>query len=130
VAFDGQYLWAEGTTGAELVPLEPTSGITGFPALEWTPAIGRTPVIWGMATKGVMLALTFPDAPRCVDNNTAKQGRFAPLSGALIESPQKLEPGRPYLIIVMNPNYAAEIAEQCTQLGLDVALVDATGHPL
>ena len=130
LAFEGQYLWAEGRVGSDAAPLEPASDVERVPFAQWTPPSDRVPVIWGMATKGVMMALRWSGAQRFVDNNSAKQGKYAPLSGALIEAPAALRPSTAYCIIVMNPNYSTEIRSQCETLGLDVELVDASGQPI
>ncbi|HEV7280982.1 MAG TPA: class I SAM-dependent methyltransferase [Pirellulaceae bacterium] len=105
-------------------------------------ADGRRIVLWGMATKGILFAnlvdaqATLIDA--CVDVNERKQGAFVPVTGHQIQSPQALREGvslrgsrsdQP-LVIVMNPNYAGEIAETLRSLDLDAMLIDAHGAPL
>lgn len=97
-------------------------------------ADGRRIVLWGMATKGILFAnLVDPQAlliDACVDINTRKQGAFVPVTGHRIESPGSLEGTSDPLVVVMNPNYAGEIAETLLGLGIDASLVDAHGAPL
>jgi SAM-dependent methyltransferase len=99
-------------------------------------AAGRRIVLWGMATKGILFAnLVDPQAKLiddCVDVNERKQGAFVPVTGHRIESPESLR-GRSDsdpLVVVMNPNYAGEIAETLRGLDLDATLIDAHGAPL
>ena len=106
-------------------------------------ADGRRIVLWGMATKGILFAnLVDPQAKlvdACIDVNERKQGAFVPVAGHSIESPESLRgssqslrgssTGQP-LVVVMNPNYAGEIAETLRGLDLDATLIDAHGAPL
>lgn len=69
--------------------------------------------IWGMATKGVMLAILIgaENTITGIDMNKGKQGHFAAGSGVSILGPEVLEVlpiGTS--IVVMNPNYFEEIA--------------------
>jgi hypothetical protein len=81
--------------------------------------------IWGMATKGVVLASMLPPelVAGGVDSNVRKQRRFAPGSGLEIHEPLWLGtlPGK-VTALVMNRNYLAEIHAQTRDLGLDVNL--------
>jgi hypothetical protein len=73
--------------------------------------------IWGGASKGVVFALRREDTglpvATVIDINPAKQGRFLPATGLLVESPAQalahLPPGA--TIFVMNSNYLAEIQD-------------------
>jgi hypothetical protein len=102
--------------------------------LQEAKSAGRRIVLWGMATKGILFAnLVDPQAKLiddCVDVNERKQGAFVPVTGHLIASPGSLEGRSDPLVVVMNPNYAGEIAETLIGLGLDATLVDAHGVPL
>jgi hypothetical protein len=85
-------------------------------------------VIWGMATKGVMYSLylfnnELPIA-HCVDINTRKQGKYCPLSGYEIISPNNLGTDQEYAVICMNPNYVSEIKEECRRLNLHAQFFD------
>lgn len=81
--------------------------------------------IWGMATKGVILSNMIPPAliSGGVDMNTAKQGRFAAGSAVPIRAPDwLLSQAAGSTVLVMNPNYAAEVAQIAERIGADVAL--------
>jgi SAM-dependent methyltransferase len=81
--------------------------------------------VWGMATKGVVLATMLPDGllEGGVDSNPRKQGRFAPGSGLAIHEPSWLAQfGGKITAFVMNPNYAEEIRHQLARLGIDAKL--------
>lgn len=71
-------------------------------------------VLWGMATKGVILSTLLPRGAIAagVDMNEKKQGRFCPQSATPIYSPDWLL-GQPNgkSVLVMNPNYLEEIRE-------------------
>lgn len=82
------------------------------------PAAGAKLVaIWGGASKGVIFALIRARAGQpvdlVIDINPAKQGRYLPSTGLLVQSPQdalaKIPQGSQ--IYVMNSNYLKEIVE-------------------
>jgi hypothetical protein len=81
--------------------------------------------IWGMATKGVMLSNILPGGLVAggVDMNRGKQGRFVAGSGIEVHGPDWLltRPAES-AVLVMNPNYAGEIAETTRAIGADVVL--------
>jgi hypothetical protein len=82
-------------------------------------------VIWGMATKGVMLANLIPVAGG-IDINPNKQGKFAATSGIEIHPPEwltTLPDGA--TVLVMNPNYFSEIQAIADELGASVQLVNS-----
>jgi SAM-dependent methyltransferase len=140
-AFGGQYLWAH-VRRADGPPSVTPSG-AGLPGeldryaageSSWIAALRervrkaaeRGPVgVWGMATKGVMFcALVDPEGgviQAGIDINVKKQGSFAPMTGQEILSPAsfKARLSGPPTILVMNPNYAAEIERQAAELGLE-----------
>jgi hypothetical protein len=79
-------------------------------------------VIWGMSTKGVVLASMVPSDWLIggIDSNPRKQGRFAPKSGLEIHPPRWLATlPKKSKVVVMNPNYFAEIRNQVAAMGLD-----------
>jgi SAM-dependent methyltransferase len=81
--------------------------------------------IWGMATKGVVLASLLPPGLLAggVDSNPRKQGRFAPGSGLQIHPPAWLGTLKGHVTaMVMNPNYLEETREQVRNLGFEVEL--------
>lgn len=71
--------------------------------------------IWGASSKGVIYSLFLQRAgvtvDRVVDINPAKQGRYLPLSGARVSSPQEAQDALPEgaNLFVMNSNYLEEI---------------------
>lgn len=132
--FGGQYFWACARHGAE-----PSASA---PALAGTAEFGRRCLavqreqtafltrlagagrvaVWGAAAKGATYVnLLDPGAElvRCLtDINPARQGRFVPGSGHPIVPPPSLRELAVTDVIVMNPNYAAEIRGQLASLGL------------
>jgi hypothetical protein len=55
-----------------------------------------------------------------IDSNPRKQGRFAPKSGLEIHPPRWLATlPKKSKVVVMNPNYFAEIRNQVAAMGLD-----------
>ena len=70
-------------------------------------------------------AQAFAKVKAIVDINSAKQGKWAPVSRLPILSPfkaAKVSSGR-CIIVVMNPNYLDGIAQQAVQCGLNAAYV-------
>lgn len=71
--------------------------------------------IWGASSKGVIYSLALQRAgvavDRVVDINPAKQGRYLPLSGVRVSSPQEAMDTLPEgaNLFVMNSNYLEEI---------------------
>lgn len=144
--FDDQYLMAEA------LPTSDESRIVGrceFSAAAesfarqrhrfvqtWTDRIARITEggrvwLWGAASKGVTFALlTDPDGAKlagAIDVNPEKCGHFMPGTGLPIVSPSVLRDGD--AVIIMNPNYAAEIASQIGVTGIAVQLmsIDSVG---
>lgn len=78
-------------------------------------------VVWGMATKGVLLSNILPPGliRGGVDMNPGKQGRFVAGSALQVQTPDWLET-QPAgsLVLVMNPNYAAEVSQTISDLGI------------
>jgi len=76
----------------------------------------RPIVIWGAASKGVIFALLLQRAgvrvDAIVDINPAKQGRYIPATGLLVQSPEAVMDkllGNNADVYVMNSNYLSEI---------------------
>ena len=89
-------------------------------------AKAENPVLWGMATKGVIFSnLLGPDAiAGGVDINTKKQGRFVPGSGVEVHPPEWLKHvGDTPTVFVMNGNYADEISRTISSLGIRSRLI-------
>ena len=137
LAFGGQYQWAlcrPGEKGTALVadPQAIDALSREYLAVERSRmrevAARSNIAIWGMATKGVILATMLPPEALLggIDVNPAKQGKFAAGSGVEIHPPEwirTLPPGTQ--VLVMNPNYLPEIEQTVAQLGAKVELVPA-----
>jgi len=82
-------------------------------------------VLWGMASKGVILAALLPKGLIVggIDMNTAKQGRFAAATGVMIHPPEWLIDQSGKTVAVMNPNYVEEVGELVGRIGADVELI-------
>ncbi|MFJ2490903.1 class I SAM-dependent methyltransferase [Pseudomonas iridis] len=123
--FGGQYLYIVADLSTlRLTPEQPVPRLTlpeGFTAsldravqiIQAAPEQGSA--IWGASSKGVIYSLFLQRAgvavDRVVDINPAKQGRYLPLSGARVSSPQEAMDALPEgaNLFVMNSNYLEEI---------------------
>jgi hypothetical protein len=123
--FGGQYLYIVADLATlRLTPEQPVPRLTlpeGFTAsldravqiIQAAPERGSA--IWGASSKGVIYSLFLQRAgvavDRVVDINPAKQGRYLPLSGARVSSPQEAMDALPEgaNLFVMNSNYLEEI---------------------
>jgi len=86
---------------------------------------GRSVVIWGGGSKGVMflnLVKAAASIAYVVDINPGKQGRFVAGGGQQFVAPEFLQEYRPDVVVVMNPIYAEEIARSLADLGLQPEL--------
>jgi hypothetical protein len=91
-------------------------------------AAGQRVVIWGTGSKGVTFLNSVPAARQiayAVDINPRKQGMFVAGSGQKIVSPAFLVAYQPDVVIIMNPNYEAEISNQLAALGVTASVVAA-----
>ena len=152
-AFGEQYLWAFGTIESDIQAIpSPSPDLVETLAsyaraeadlikssrerLESLRSDGSALVVWGMSTKGVVLCNLIDRETGlfdyCVDINAEKSGAFVPHTGHQINSPEILkEQGvSKAVIIVMNPNYLAEISSTCQSIGLRACFVDASGNEL
>ncbi|KQY78992.1 hypothetical protein ASD52_03995 [Ensifer sp. Root142] len=135
-SFGGQYQWAIGVskgraTSTELTGLDATAAVRAYAASE-DHSIGsvkrmvseepRT-AVWGMATKGVILACLVDGVAIGIDINDKKQGKFAPLSGVEIAAPQILKSRPVDTIIIMNNNYEIEIRRKLAEMGVGARVV-------
>lgn len=69
-------------------------------------------VVWGAGSKGVTFLNLFKQLGAfeyVVDINPRKWGKFIPISGQLVVSPDFMTEYKPHLIIIMNTNYEQEI---------------------
>jgi SAM-dependent methyltransferase len=79
---------------------------------------GRGWAVWGAGAKGVALVNLLRTKPACiVDSNPAKQGGMLPGTKIPIVSPEDARLARLGLIVIANPNYAAEIRAVLDQRG-------------
>lgn len=77
--------------------------------------------IWGAASKGVTFNLLFSNGSEilidcAIDLNPAKQGRFLPATGLPVTTPQAAMDLGVATVIIMNPNYAKEIAQMAADM--------------
>ena len=91
--------------------------------------------IWGASGKGVLVLSEFSDEllekiKFVVDIDPKKQGKYLPLSGKLITSPDALKTHKGQLVvIVMNEIYQDEINSTLSSMGIDAVLMSSTfGH--
>ena len=139
VAFGGQYQWIIGAPAANPGPIGRNAivaraAVDAYLARE-TMAVGSLRdladrdgglAVWGMATKGVLLAILL-GGDRVIggiDMNKAKQGFYAAGSGVRINSLEwlrDLQPGT--RVVVMNPNYLAEIQQSVTSIRGDLQVM-------
>jgi SAM-dependent methyltransferase len=144
-AFQGQYLWLEARVGGAAAPAG--GDARGVVALArafarddrqrvcvWEQQVrrlaARGPVaVWGAGAKGVTFCnLIDPDCRllRCViDVSPAKQGKFVAGTGHRIVGPERLRAEGVAAVLVLNPNYAAEVAAQVARAAPGVAVLDA-----
>jgi len=153
-SFGAQYLWVEGVfncTETNLTSVDQIQ-INKAQIIEFVNSIstsctniseiikdhkknGFKIVVWGMATKGVIFTNNI-DIDKvlidfCVDINTDKQQKFAPISGHLIQSPEVLKSIQSQcLFIVMNTNYISEIKESVKLHATQALFIDAHGRAL
>jgi len=145
-AFGGQYLWMEASipiVGAHSQIAYSPGEIPALAArfatsedrfikkwIERVESLHRTgPVaLWGAGAKGVTFAnLVDPENRHIscvVDVNPRKQGNFLPGTGHPIVDQTTLSTYGVKTVIVMNPNYRAEIFKSIKHLGLTVQLLD------
>ena len=145
--FEGQYLWAEARPAVGEVAIAGSCKVADAAEafthrlecfiLDWRDRTARmaangTVYLWGAASKGVTFALLVdPDGiwlSGAIDINRDKIGSFMPGSGLPILAPSVLQNGD--CVIVMNPNYFAEIANQISNMGISAGLacIDDVKH--
>ena len=89
---------------------------------------GRSVAAWGAGAKAVGFLNMLQDrdvVTRVVDINPFKQGSHLAGTGQPIVSPEALVANPPDTIVLMNPIYRKEVAEQLSKLGLSPRLVDS-----
>ncbi|NYZ16251.1 methyltransferase domain-containing protein [Azospirillum sp. RWY-5-1] len=146
-AFGGQFLWTEATSGpadAVLPDGELLDAFAAYPRrhramLEgWRGFVerrlrqGLRLALWGAGSKGVtflnMLGLRAGSGlDVAVDVNPRKAGTHIPGTGQRTLPPEALAASPPDTVLVMNPEYLAEIAGTLERLGLGAELVPVSG---
>ena len=142
--FGGQYLWTEAKPSTVLAsveslerdPCSPMADVLSYRQREaeivdyWRKFIeerspDRNIWIWGASSKGVTFALLVdPDGQRlkgAIDINQNKADRFMPITGLRVASPDVLRGGE--IVIIMNPNYKAEITRNIECMGICVDVI-------
>ncbi|MBB4063943.1 class I SAM-dependent methyltransferase [Gellertiella hungarica] len=127
--YGGQYMWVEAWPAEEVKDVLPPApadipahdGISEVLAY-WENRLSDLrrdgPVaIWGGASKGVTFSLLVPGVDMAIDLNPAKQGCYMPVSATPILPPEEALARGVRSIVVMNPNYHAEIEARLNQLG-------------
>lgn len=137
--FGDQYLWAtarfeaDSLAAQEIAPVESSTFSSDELADEWRERIDRwrmeggTVAIWGAGAKGMTFAqIVDPGTKRIaaiIDMNPNKQGKFIGVTGHQIVSPDDLAALAPSHIVVMNPNYAAEIRAMLAEKEISASLL-------
>ncbi len=144
-AFEGQYLLIEAkpVTGGRtprVWPSDPVDDVKrdiehfadvyGETVSRWVEELrarnraGGTTVVWGASSKAVSFLAEVGDfVTAAVDVNPNKHGMFVAGTGHRIVAPQDLGEIAPDLVVVMNPIYREEIAQDLLRLGIDAELV-------
>ncbi len=142
--FGGQYLWAEGRpdraeAGIGRAPTALLDQVAGFAAAtvqatqDWRRRLAelgaeRPVALWGAGAKGVTFATMIdPEADLIdclIDVNPKKQGQAVPLTGHPVLAPADAAARGVGTVVIMNPNYRAEIAGAVASLGLTFDLID------
>lgn len=140
LAFEGQYLLATGTPGAEpkvhdveespeeIVELcQAFAARVGTVVSHWRTRIveaseaGLQPVLWGGGSKAIAFIAAVDVTEHIagvVDINPHKQSKFLAGSGLEVIAPERLKEIEPGLVIAMNPIYVGEITNMLEDLGL------------
>lgn len=145
--FGGQYLWMEASMPANLEVVETQNAISRdkmlkFAAFErdivarWQQTVltlrAEGPVgVWGAGAKGVtfvnLLDKNCDAIKLLVDMNPDKHGRFVPGTGHPVVGYEQIAAAGIKNLIVMNPNYLAEISDLLKKSGIMVNLIIEPG---
>lgn len=144
-SFHGQFLSVEaratdaGDQGGVPDPAEHLALVANF-AGRWTSTVrrwteevaalagrGETLAVWGAGAKGVtFLNAVDPHAAgdtAVVDLNPRKAGHYLPGTGHEVGTPESLAGTSPVRVLITNPVYRDEIAQQLHHLGVDTEVV-------
>jgi hypothetical protein len=88
--------------------------------------------VWGAGAKGATFCnLADPDGQllaAVVDVNPAKQGSFLVGTGHRIIAPRTVARLAARTILVLNPNYTAEVNDTLERMGTDAVVIDLMGN--
>ncbi len=93
-------------------------------------AASKRSVLWGAGSKCVAFLTAVEDAgriERVVDINPHKQGKFIPGTGQRVIGPAELRDYRPDDVIVLNPIYAQEVAQELARHGVGASVRTVLG---
>jgi len=133
--FGGQYLSIHARMGSNtgIEPGSPTDPMSFGPSFSsildrWSDNLrdiansGRSAAIWGAGSKGVSFGAMVPGASEilsiAIDLNPRKKGRYMPVSGLEVTTPDDLRFREVSLVLVMNPLYESEIREDLRRRGI------------
>lgn len=132
--YNGQYMWVEAERGDGAVTEKANLDLTEGYAVDlskavdhWRAEIGRMKengkvAIWGAASKGVTFSLLMETIDCAIDLNPSKQNCFMPVTAVPIVSPETARDMGVSAIIVMNPNYEAEIRAMIDEMNWPVTV--------
>ena len=83
--------------------------------------------IWGAASKGVTFSLLLDShnpnlITHAIDLNVKKQGAYLPISAKPVCSPDEAMADGVNTVVIMNPNYEAEITKQIAEMNWDAEI--------
>ncbi len=142
--FDGQYFWVEAAAGRPHTALRQTGKTVALPtalrsrensfAANWHARLAPLKAngniaVWGAGAKGITFVNAVDrhsDWITClIDINPAKQDRFTPVTAHPVRRPDHAVRDGIATIIIMNPNYRAEIEAALSRMGTCALLLDA-----
>ena len=119
--FGGQYLYVVADLASVRIPVAEENNSLNFPK-DFTDGITKrdplwtaSAAVWGGASKGVIFSLMKErigqPVKTVIDINPAKQGKYLPVTGLIVQSPERALATLPpkSAIYVMNSNYLEEI---------------------
>ena len=101
--------------------------------IEYARVEGTKIALWGAGAKSVTFLNVIPGAERVevvVDLNPRKHGTFIPGTGQPVVPPESLVEFRPDIVILLNPNYEAEVRQQLDDMGVPAAVLLEAKLPL
>ncbi len=140
--YNGQYMWVQAQMLSETLPVaslplteDPWDLGQAYQAHRaelldsWSSFLAgrkhKGPIaVWGAASKGVTFSLIMNSHEHqmievSIDLNQAKQGCYLPVTGTPVVSPEAARQLGVTTIVIMNPNYEAEIRNMIAEMGWD-----------